>query len=151
MRHRIAGRKLRREPGHRKALFKNLVTALFEHGAIVTTTAKAKAVRPMAERLITFARRGTLASRRHVNRFIQNRDVVKKLFDEIAPRYVDRPGGYTRILKRVRGLGKNRLGDNAQTCLFELVGGEAERHAAKKEKAAEKKKSKEKTPAVPHG
>ena len=144
MRHRVGGNKLGRTPSHRKALLRNLVTALFKNGRIVTTPAKAKAVRPLAEKLITSARTGTLAARRRALSVIFEKDVVRRLFDEIAPRYVDRPGGYTRIIKRVRGLGKNRLGDNAETCIFELVGQESEREAADKERIKTKKKEKDK-------
>jgi large subunit ribosomal protein L17 len=122
-----------------------VVTALFKHGRVITTPAKAKAVRPLAEKLITAARTGTLAARRNALKVLWEKDVVKRLFDEIAPRYADRPGGYTRILRRVRGLGKNRLGDNAETCIFELVGQEAEREKADKAKLEAKKKEKEKT------
>ena len=138
MRHRVGGNKLDRKPAHRKAMFRNLTTSLFKHDRIVTTPAKAKAVKPLVEKLITKARTGTLAARRYALSVIFEKDVVKKLFDEIAPRYVDRPGGYTRILKRTRGIGKNRLGDNAETCLFELVGQEAAREAADKKKIEEK-------------
>jgi len=145
MRHRVGGRKLRRSPSHRKALLRNLVTSLFKHGRVITTPAKAKAVRPLAERLITAARTGTLAARRNVLAVLYEKDVVKKLFDEVAPKYADRPGGYTRILKHVRGLGKNRLGDNAETCIFELVGQEAEREAADKKRLEARKKEKEKS------
>jgi large subunit ribosomal protein L17 len=144
MRHRVGGFKLGRNTGHRRALLRALVTSLFKHGRIITTHAKAKAVKPMAEKLITAARTGTLAARRNVLKVLWEKDVVKRLFGEIAPRYVDRPGGYTRILKRVRGLGKNRLGDNAETCIFELVGQEAEREKADKKKIEEKKKEKDK-------
>ena len=142
MRHRVGGYKLRRDPSARAALFRSLVTSLFKYERVVTTVAKAKAVRGKAEKLITEARTGTLAARRRALAVIYEKDVVKKLFDDIAPRYVGRPGGYTRILKRVRGLGKNRLGDNAETCLFELVGREAEREAADKKKIEDKKKEK---------
>jgi len=144
MRHRVAGYKLGRNPSHRKAMLRNMVTSLFKHERIVTTPAKAKAARPLAERLITAARTGTLAARRNVLKVLFEKNVVKKLFDEIAPRYMDRPGGYTRILKRVRGLGKNRLGDNAETCIFELVGQETERETADKKKLEAKKKDKKK-------
>ena len=144
MRHRVGGFKLRRTPGHRKALLRNLATALFKNGRIVTTPAKAKAVKPLVEKLITSARTGTLAARRNAMAVLYEKDVVKKLFDEIAPMYVNRPGGYTRILKRVRGLGKNRLGDNAETCMFELVGQESAREAADKKKLETRKKEKEK-------
>lgn len=142
MRHRVGRHKLGRNPAHRKAMLRNLVTALFKHERVITTPAKAKAARPLAEKLITAARTGTLAARRNVLKVLFEKDVVKKLFDDIAPRYIDRPGGYTRILKRVRGLGKNRLGDNAETCIFELVGREAEREKADKEKLEAKKKEK---------
>jgi len=145
MRHRVSGFKLGRNASHRRALLRNLVTALFKHGRVITTPAKAKAARPLAEKLITAARTGTLAARRNAARVLFEKDVLTKLFEEIAPRYADRPGGYTRILKRVRGLGKNRLGDNAETCLFELVGQEAERESADKERLEAKKKEKEKS------
>ena len=117
MRHRNKGRKLSRTHTHRKALLRNLATSLFRHGRIETTTAKAKELRPVAERLITLARRGDVHARRLAGRKIQDRDVLGKLFDDIAPRYAERPGGYTRILK----LG-TRKGDGAEMSLIELVG-----------------------------
>jgi large subunit ribosomal protein L17 len=95
---------------------RNLATSLFRHGRIETTTAKAKELRPYAERLITLARRGDVHARRLAAMKIQDRDVLGKLFDEIAPRYMERPGGYTRVLK----LG-NRKGDAAEMSLIELV------------------------------
>ncbi|SUZ85413.1 uncharacterized protein METZ01_LOCUS38267 [marine metagenome] len=97
-------------------MLRNLATSLFRHERIETTTAKAKELRPYAERLITLARRGDLHARRLVARKIQDREVLGKLFDEISPRYAERPGGYTRILK----LG-NRKGDAAEISLIELV------------------------------
>ena len=102
---------------HRKATLRNLATSLFRHERIETTTAKAKELRPFAERLITLARRGDLHARRLAAAKIQDREVLGKLFDEIAPRYLERPGGYTRVLK----LG-NRKGDAAEMSLIELVG-----------------------------
>lgn len=116
MRHRNKGRQLSRTATHRKATLRNLATALFRHERIETTTAKAKELRPYAERLITLARRGDVHSRRLAGRKIQDRDVLGKLFDDIAPRYAERPGGYTRILK----VG-NRKGDAAEMSLIELV------------------------------
>ncbi|MCE2455523.1 MAG: 50S ribosomal protein L17 [Gemmatimonadetes bacterium] len=116
MRHRKKGRQLSRTASHRKATLRNLATALFRHGRIRTTTAKAKELRGYAERLITLARRGDLHSRRLVARKIQDRDVAGRLFDEIAPRYLERPGGYTRIIK----LG-HRKGDAAEMSIIELV------------------------------
>ena len=116
MRHRKKGRKLQRTASHRRAMLRNLATSLFRHERIETTTAKAKELRPYAERLITRARRGDLHARRLVARKIQDREVLGKLFDEISSRYAERPGGYTRILK----LG-NRKGDAAEISLIELV------------------------------
>ena len=116
MRHRNKGRQLSRTATHRKATLRNLATALFRHGRIETTTAKAKELRPYAERLITLARRGDLHARRLAGRKIQDRQVLGKLFDDIAPRYAERPGGYTRILK----VG-TRKGDAADMSLIELV------------------------------
>ena len=116
MRHRKKGRQLSRTRSHRKATLRNLATSLFRHERIETTTAKAKELRPYAERLITLARRGDVHARRLAAMKIQDRDVLGKLFDEIAPRYIERPGGYTRVLK----LG-NRKGDAAEMSLIELV------------------------------
>ena len=117
MRHRKKGRQLSRSVAHRRATLRNLATNLFQHGRIETTTAKAKELRPYAERLITLARRGDVHSRRLAARKIQNRDVLGKLFDDIGPSFQERPGGYTRILK----LG-HRRGDAAEMALIELVG-----------------------------
>jgi large subunit ribosomal protein L17 len=117
VRHRKKGRQLSRTRSHRKATLRNLATSLFLHERIETTTAKAKELRPFAERLITLARRGDLHARRLVATKIQDRQVLGKLFDDIAPRYTERPGGYTRVLK----LG-NRRGDSAEMSLIELVG-----------------------------
>ena len=117
MRHRKKGRQLSRTSSHRKATMRNLATSLFLHERIETTTAKAKELRPYAERLITLARRGDLHARRLAAMKIQDRQVLGKLFEDIAPRYTERPGGYTRILK----LG-NRRGDAAEMSLIELVG-----------------------------
>jgi len=116
MRHGKKGRKLSRTASHRKATLRNMATSLFRYGRITTTTAKAKELRPFAERLITLARRGDVHARRLAARKIQDRQVLGSLFDEIAPRYAERPGGYTRILK----LG-NRKGDAAEMSLIELV------------------------------
>ena len=133
MRHNKDGRKLNRTASHRKALMRNMVTSLFMSERIETTTAKAKEARRVAERMITFARRGDLAARRHVAKTVQNPTILKKLFDEIAPRYMERPGGYTRVLK----LGVNRKGDNAERAILELVG--------EKDEGRKKKKNSRKT------
>jgi large subunit ribosomal protein L17 len=116
MRHRKKGRKLSRTASHKRATMRNLATSLFRHGRIETTTAKAKELRPFAERLITLAKRGDLHARRLAATKIQDRQVLGSLFDDIGPRFSERPGGYTRILK----LG-NRKGDAAEMSLIELV------------------------------
>ena len=116
MRHRKKGRKLSRSPSHRRATLRNMATSLFKHGRIQTTTAKAKELRPYAERLITLAKRGDLHARRLAGRRIQDRATLGVLFDDLGPRFMDRPGGYTRILK----LGA-RKGDAAEMSLIELV------------------------------
>ena len=116
MRHRKKGRKLNRTAAHRKAVLRNMATSLFRHERIETTTAKAKELRPFAERLITLAKRGDLHARRLAARKIADREVLGKLFDDLGPRFAERPGGYTRILK----LGPRR-GDAAEMALIELV------------------------------
>ena len=116
MRHRRDHRKLSRTSSHRKALLRNLVTALFQYERIETSVAKAKEARRLAERLITFAKRGDVAARRHVDRFVTRPYVTRKLFDTIGPWYAERAGGYTRILR----LGR-RLGDAGETAYLELV------------------------------
>ena len=119
MRHGKRGRKLGRTASHKRATMNNLATSLFMHGIIRTTKPKAKELRGVAERLITFAKRGDLHARRQVLRRIRNKVVVAKLFDEIAPTFVDRQGGYTRVLS----LGPRR-GDATEVCVIELVGSE---------------------------
>jgi large subunit ribosomal protein L17 len=116
MRHRKDHRKLSRTWSHRRALLRNLVTALFQYERIETTVAKAKEARRLAERMITFGKRGDLAARRHVSRFVTKPEVVSKLFSTIAPWYSERMGGYTRIIRIGR-----RLGDAGETCYLELV------------------------------
>jgi large subunit ribosomal protein L17 len=116
MRHARAGKKLGRDSAHRKALYSNLAGALIEHGRIETTEAKAKAVRPFAEKLITLGKRGDLHARRLALAELRSNDVVHQLFAEIAPRFAERPGGYTRIVK----LGP-RQGDAAPMAYLELV------------------------------
>ncbi len=116
MRHARAGKKLGRDASHRKALYANLACALIEHGRIRTTEAKAKAVKPVAEKMITLGRRGDLSARRQAAAYLRSRDVVHKLFAEVAPRFADRPGGYSRIVK----LGP-RQGDAAEMVYLELV------------------------------
>ncbi len=116
MRHGKAGKKLGRVTAHRWALFRNLLTALFRHERITTTEAKAKAIRGLADRMITLAKRESLHARRQVLRLVPDETVVKKLFDTVAARYGERQGGYTRIIKA-----GHRAGDNAPLALLELV------------------------------
>lgn len=144
MRHRVAGRHLSRTSEHRLALRRNLVASLFEHETISTTIQKAKEVRGFAEKLITLGKKGTLPARRRAISLLNNRaifeeedgkmvkkgTVVGKLFSEIGPRYLDRPGGYTRIIK----LPKRRLGDGGELVLLQLVGAGQETEKAAKEK-----------------
>lgn len=135
MRHRVKGKKLRRSTAHRRALLRNLVTSLLERERVRTTLAKAKATRPLAEKMITLAKKDTLHTRRLALRFIFKKDIVKKLFEELGPRFSERPGGYTRIVK----IGP-RAGDGAEMGMIELVGSEFEKKEKKKEKAKAKAK-----------
>ncbi len=116
MRHQRKGKKLGRDSAHRKALYSNLTGALIEHGRIKTTVAKAKAVKPIAEKMITLGRKGDLAARRQALAYLRSQEVVHQLFAEVAPRFADRPGGYLRIVK----LGP-RYGDAAEMVYLELV------------------------------
>ena len=116
MRHQRKGKKLGRDSAHRKALYSNLAGALIEHGRIKTTQAKAKAVKPIAEKMITLGRRGDLAARRQALAYLRSQEVVHQLFSEVAPRFADRPGGYSRIVK----IGP-RYGDSAEMVYLELV------------------------------
>jgi len=117
MRHRKSGRKLGRTSAHRKAMLRNMVTSLFEHERIVTTVPKAKEARCVADKMITLAKRGDLHARRQALSYIQSKDIVAKLFDEIQSQYTDRQGGYTRIIKT-----GTRHGDAAPMAILELVG-----------------------------
>lgn len=139
MRHRRSGRKLGKTAAHRRAMLANMVTSLFERERIETTIPKAKEARSLAERIITVARRGNaaatagakekqLAARRYVARIVKDPVVLRKLFDEIAPRFVERPGGYTRILR----LGRSRVGDSADLALLELLKKDEEPRKKKK-------------------
>jgi large subunit ribosomal protein L17 len=116
VRHQRKGKKLGRDSAHRRALYANLAGALIEHGRIKTTEAKAKAVKPIAEKMITLGRRGDLAARRQALAYLRSQEVVYQLFADVAPRFADRPGGYLRIVK----LGP-RFGDSAEMVYLELV------------------------------
>lgn len=117
MRHRKSGRKLGRTSSHREAMFRNMITSLFEHERIVTTTPKAKEARRIADKMITLAKRGDLHAKRQAMSYIRSKDVVAKLFDVIQLQFVDRNGGYTRIIQT--GV---RQGDAAAMAILELVG-----------------------------
>src|SRR3954454_15153239 len=136
MRHGLKGRKLGRVASHREALFRNQLQSLVENERIVTTLPKAKELRPIAEKVITRGKHGTVHDRRWVLRWVLKRDLVKKVFDEIAPRFEERPGGYLRIVK----LGP-RQGDGAEMAVLELV--EREAVAAEPETPKDTKKAKD--------
>ncbi|MFO7981160.1 MAG: 50S ribosomal protein L17 [Candidatus Aminicenantes bacterium] len=136
MRHLVKRHRLGRNSAQRKALLRSLVTSFLEKERIKTTKAKAKALRPEAEKMITLAKKGSLHARRKVLRTVYKKDVVKKLFEDIGPRFAERPGGYTRIIK----LGP-RDGDGAEMAVIELIGTEFKKKPKKKESAAEKAKA----------
>lgn len=135
MRHRRAGRKLGRSMSHRKALLRNLATEFLDKEHLVTTLAKAKDLRPFAEKMITLAKNETLHSRRRALAVLRRKSVVQKLFDILAPRFAERPGGYTRIVR----LGFRR-GDSAELALIELVGSEYQPPTLTKKRTARKAK-----------
>ena len=132
MRHHRAGKKLGRSAAQRRALYANLAASLIEHGRIKTTEAKAKAVKPIAEQMITLGRRGDIHARRQALAYLRTQEVVHQLFSEVAPRFQDRPGGYTRIVK----LGP-RPGDSAPMVYLELVDFVPEAPAARVRRPAE--------------
>jgi len=152
MRHRVAGRRLSRTSEHRLAMRRNLVASLIQHETVSTTIEKAKEVKPFAEKLITLARKGTLSARRQAIALLGNRDIVDnedgeavkkgtvigKLFSELGPRYLERPGGYTRIIR----LSLRRLGDNGQLVLLQLVGADEDSKKKVATKRAHKKAKK---------
>ncbi len=155
MRHRVAGRRLGRTKEHRLAMRRNLVSSLIQHETISTTIERAKEVKPFAEKLITLAKKGTLPARRRAIALLGNRDVIDyedgravktgtiigKLFSELGPRYLDRPGGYTRIIR----LSLRRLGDNGQLVLLQLIGADegSKKHSKTTAKKRSRKKAKE--------
>jgi large subunit ribosomal protein L17 len=137
MRHLNQGRKLNRTGSHRRALFRNLVLSLIRHGRIMTTDAKAKELRRFADRMVSLGKQGDLNARRLAFAFMQSRDAVKKLFDEIAPRFKERPGGYTRVIKFQR-----RRGDAAPLSVIEFTGtSDTVQKQAKKKKARRKEEA----------
>jgi large subunit ribosomal protein L17 len=156
MRHRVAGRRLGRTSEHRLAMRRNLIASLIEHETISTTPEKAKEVKAFAERLITLAKKGTLSARRRAIALLGNRDIIDneddkvvrkgtiigKLFSELGPRYLDRPGGYTRIIR----LSLRRLGDNSRLVLLQFVG--QDEGLGKQAKAAAKRATRKKAKRI---
>lgn len=137
MRHLVKGRKLRRTTAHRKMLLRNLVTSFLEKERITTTVAKAKEARPLAEKIITLGKKGTLHARRQVLRVVTKEAAATRLFETVAPRFSERPGGYSRIIK----LGP-RKGDGAEMAILEMVGSEfKKKEKKKKDKAKAAKKA----------
>jgi large subunit ribosomal protein L17 len=134
MRHKLAGFKLKRNIASRKALFKGLITSVIEHERIVTTVPKAKAVKPLVEKMITLAKKDTLHSRRQAAKMIESPAALKKLFDKLGTRFGQRNGGYTRVIR----LG-NRKGDGAEQAMLELVGSELVKRAADRAKRREER------------
>jgi len=157
MKHRVAGRRLDRTTEHRTAMFRNMVTSLFRHERIVTTTPKAKELRRIADKIVTFAKKGTPHARRLAHRDVRDVEVLQKLFGSIAERFKSRAGGYTRVVRVGR-----RPGDNAEMALIELVEraaptkeqepeGKGGERKAKAEKPAEKAEKAEKKAAPKKG
>jgi large subunit ribosomal protein L17 len=130
MRHQVKRGNLSRNTAHRRALLRNLVTSFLEKERMRTTLVKARTARPIAEKMITLAKRGTLHARRQALAYMTKESAVKKLFEEIGPRFSERPGGYSRIVK----LGP-RAGDGAQMAMLELIGSEYQKKAKKKKEA----------------
>jgi large subunit ribosomal protein L17 len=137
MRHQVKKGKLGRNTAHRRALLRNMVTSFLEVERIRTTLAKARAARPVAEKMITLAKRGTLHARRQALAYMTKEAAVQKLFTELGPRFAERPGGYTRIVKLDK-----RMGDGASMAMLELVGTEIKKKTKKKGKDAKKSAAK---------
>jgi len=136
MRHLKAGSKLGKQPAHRRAVLRNLVTNLILHERISTTIRRAKATRPLAERMVTLGKRDTLHTRRQAAAFLQTPEATRKLFAELAPRFADRNGGYTRIVHT--GF---RIGDGADLAVLEFIGSELKRKEKKEKKARDKEET----------
>ncbi|MBN2032453.1 MAG: 50S ribosomal protein L17 [Deltaproteobacteria bacterium] len=139
MRHRKAGRNLSRNTSHRKAMLNNMMTSLFKHEQIETTDAKAKELRPLAEKMITLAKRGDLHARRQVLAVLQEKGVAHQLFDEQKDRFLSRQGGYVRIVKK-----EARKGDGAPISIVQILPGEGAKKKAKKESSGKDRKAKKK-------
>ncbi|HXQ26370.1 MAG TPA: 50S ribosomal protein L17 [Candidatus Acidoferrales bacterium] len=143
MRHLVSGHKLGRQPAHRRATLRNLVTNLIEKERIHTTVLRAKAARPIAERMITLGKRDSLHARRQAAAFLMTPDATKKLFADLAPRFADRPGGYTRIIRTGW-----RIGDGAELAILEFIGSELKKKEKKSKKAVAEEVPEEKEAAA---
>ena len=143
MRHLNSGSKLGKQPAHRRAVLRNLVTNLIEKERIQTTLRRAKAARPLAEQMITLGKRDSLHARRQAAAFLMTMNATKKLFGELAPRFADRPGGYTRIIRAGW-----RIGDGAELAILEFIGSELKKKEKKPRKAAATEEPEEKEVAV---
>ena len=132
MRHKMSGRKLGRNPSHRRAMLRNMVTSFLEHERLVTTVPKAKEIRPLAEKMITLGKRDTLHARRQVDAYLLDPETTRKVFDTLAPRFGDRPGGYSRIVRL-----DYRSGDGAERAVIELLGSGLEERKLKEAEEAE--------------
>jgi large subunit ribosomal protein L17 len=143
MRHLNSGSKLGKQPAHRRAVLRNLVTNLIEKERIQTTLRRAKAARPIAEQMITLGKRDSLHARRQAAAFLMTMNATKKLFGELAPRFADRPGGYTRIVRSGW-----RIGDGAELAILEFIGSELKKKEKKPRKAAATEEPEEKEVAV---
>ncbi len=144
MRHRKAGKHLGRDSSHRRAMFRNMVTSLFKYEQIETTDAKAKQIKPVAERMITLAKRGDLHARRQALAYMMDKQTTHRLFEELKERFMDRQGGYVRIIKK-----GNRRGDNAPISIVQLISvGESKKKKKKKVKAETKPQPKEEVKAA---
>src|ERR1700740_933605 len=139
MRHLISGSKLGKQPAHRRAVLRNLVTNLIEKERIHTTLLRAKTARPLAERMITLGKRDSLHTRRQAAAFLMTPDATRKLFSDLAPRFADRPGGYTRIVRAGW-----RIGDGAELAILEFIGSELKKKEKKPRREAPEENEKEK-------
>ena len=147
MRHLKAGNRLGVTTSHRRAMMRNMVTSILEHGQVTCTLARAKEVRKPLEKMISWGKQGDLHARRQALRFVKSKEAMSQLFEELAERYKDRQGGYSRIIK----LGKNRLGDNSEMAIIQLLGSENDQLSELKSQSGKKKKSQKKDSTVLKG
>ncbi|MED5434731.1 MAG: 50S ribosomal protein L17, partial [SAR324 cluster bacterium] len=144
MRHLKAGNRLGVTTAHRRAMIRNMVTSILENGQITCTLARAKAIRKPLEKMITWGKQGDLNARRQALRFVKSKEAMSQLFEDLADRYKERQGGYSRIIK----LGKNRLGDNSEMAIVQLLGSDSDQLSSLKSKTSKKKQPKKKSNTV---